>query len=265
MGPSHESPFVLTQAVTLSMGSDETLENKVGHLGCELQERTRDYWLEWARYLAVPFEWQDAVIRAAITLELCSYEETGAIVAALTSSIPEAADSARNWDYRACWLRDAFFVVHALKWLGATKTMEDFLGCITTVTALQPEADLRPVYGIVPDLPLDERIVPSLAGYRGMGPARIGNEEFVAAQDAADRGVLVLARWRASACRQCARVALLQPSEPGRVGAEPVARGARRRATASEDFLERPSHAEVGRQHGRSTGLVEARHCGERR
>ncbi len=86
---------------------------------------------------------------------------------------PEAADSARNWDYRACLLRDAFFVVHALNRLGATRTMEDFLGYITTVTALQPEADLRPVYGIVPDLPLDERVVTSLAGYRGMGPVRI--------------------------------------------------------------------------------------------
>lgn len=171
-----ESPFVLTQPVTLILGPDETLEANVSHFARDALERTRDYWVEWSRYLAVPFEWQDVVIRAAISLKLCSFEETGAIVAALTSSIPEAPGTARNWDYRHCWLRDAFFVVHALNRLGATKTMEDFLGYITTVTALQPEADLRPVYGIVPDQPIEERIVATLAGYRGMRPVRIGNQ-----------------------------------------------------------------------------------------
>ncbi|MBL8701930.1 MAG: glycoside hydrolase family 15 protein [Alphaproteobacteria bacterium] len=178
-----ESPFVLTQPVTLILGPDEMLEANVAQFGRESLERTRDYWLEWSRYLAVPFEWQDAVIRAAITLKLCSFEETGAIVAALTSSVPEAPATARNWDYRHCWLRDAFFVVHALNRLGATRTMEDYLGYITTVTALQPEADLKPVYGIVPDLALDERIVPSLAGYRGMGPVRVGNQAALQKQN----------------------------------------------------------------------------------
>ena len=65
------------------------------------------------------------MIRAAITLKLCSYEETGAIVAAMTTSIPEAPRTARNWDYRYCWLRDAYFVVDALNRLGATQTMEE--------------------------------------------------------------------------------------------------------------------------------------------
>ena len=64
------------------------------------------------------------MIRAAITLKLNAYEDTGAIVAAMTTSIPEAADSGRNWDYRFCWLRDGYFVVNALNRLGATRTME---------------------------------------------------------------------------------------------------------------------------------------------
>ena len=81
----------------------------------------------------MPFEWQAAVIRAAITLKLCSFEETGAIVAAHTTSIPEAPNSARNWDYRFCWLRDAFFVVDALNRLGATQTMESYIHYITTI------------------------------------------------------------------------------------------------------------------------------------
>ena len=88
-----------------------------------------------ARRLAVPLEWQDAVIRAAITLKLCQYEETGAIVAAMTTSIPEAPDSGRNWDYRYCWLRDAFFVVRALNSLSEVGTMENYLHWLNNVVA----------------------------------------------------------------------------------------------------------------------------------
>ncbi len=101
----------------------------------EFRERTRDYWLEWMRRLAFSIEWQDEMIRAAITLKLSSYEETGAIIAALTTSIPEAPKSGRTWDYRFCWMRDAYFVVRALNRIGATRTMEDFISYILSVSA----------------------------------------------------------------------------------------------------------------------------------
>jgi GH15 family glucan-1,4-alpha-glucosidase len=151
------------------------LAASIPHVVREFHERTLDYWIEWVRYLSVPFEWQEAVIRAGITLKLCAFEETGAIVAALTTSIPEAPGTQRNWDYRFCWLRDAYFSVHALNRLGATKTMEDFLRYITTVAAGESNGDLKPVYGILPTGSLEEVEVPSLKGYRGMGPVRIGN------------------------------------------------------------------------------------------
>ena len=170
-----ERYFVLDQALTLIVGPDETLASSVARTGNDFLERTDDYWAEWVRNLSVPFEWQDAVIRAAITLKLCSFEETGGIVAALTTSIPEAADTARNWDYRYCWLRDAYFVVQALNRLGATQTMESFIRYITNVAALNPGGRLRPVYGIVPGVPLTEREEAALAGYRGQGPVRAGN------------------------------------------------------------------------------------------
>jgi GH15 family glucan-1,4-alpha-glucosidase len=115
------------------------------------------------------------VIRAGITLKLCAFEETGGIVAAVTTSIPEAPDTERNWDYRFCWLRDAYFVVYALNMLGATRTMEDFIRYITNVAALDPDHRLRPVYAIVPGRSIGEHIATALEGYRGMGPARIGN------------------------------------------------------------------------------------------
>ncbi len=175
---AEESAFVLDEPLNFVIGPDETFPGSINGIARDFLERTEDYWREWARYLSVPFEWQDAVIRAAVTLKLCSFEETGAIIAAMTTSIPEEPGTGRTWDYRYCWLRDAYFVVHALNRLGATRTMEDYIRYITNVAALDPGANLRPVYAILPDAPLDERIVESLRGYRDMGPVRIGNDAW---------------------------------------------------------------------------------------
>jgi GH15 family glucan-1,4-alpha-glucosidase len=101
-----ETPFFLEDTVTLLLGADETVHDAVGEVGRRFLEETIQYWQEWVRFLGIPYEWQEAVIRAAITLKLNAYDDTGAIVAAMTSSIPEAAGSGRNWDYRYCWLRD---------------------------------------------------------------------------------------------------------------------------------------------------------------
>ncbi|PAM34302.1 glucoamylase, partial [Acinetobacter baumannii] len=99
-------PFVLNHPIHLILGVDESLNRSISGYVQEAFQRTRDYWREWVRYLSIPLEWQDAVIRSAITLKLCQYEDSGAIIAAMTTSIPEAPGSVRNWDYRYCWLRD---------------------------------------------------------------------------------------------------------------------------------------------------------------
>jgi GH15 family glucan-1,4-alpha-glucosidase len=170
-----EKWFALHAPMIIVLGPDEQLSASITELGESFHARTEDYWNEWVRYLSVPFEWQEAVIRAAIALKLCNFEETGGIVAALTTSIPEAPNSVRNWDYRYCWLRDAYFVVHALNRLNATRTMEDFIRYITNVAATEADGNLKPVYRIVPGENLPESVVPDLPGYRGMGPVRIGN------------------------------------------------------------------------------------------
>jgi GH15 family glucan-1,4-alpha-glucosidase len=131
--------------------------------------------------LTVPFEWQSAVIRAAITLQLCAFEETGGIVAAHTTSIPEAPNSGRNWDYRFCWLRDAYFVVQALNLLSNTQTMESYLNFVTTIAAQRHEP-LGPVYSIVPGESLDEVVATGLTGFLGQGPVRVGNNASVQVQ-----------------------------------------------------------------------------------
>lgn len=171
-----ERTFRLSKPVSFILGPDESLPESVARTSRLLYEQTRNYWRGWVRGLAVPFEWQDAVIRAAITLKLCSYEDTGAIIAAITSSIPEAAGTTRNWDYRYCWLRDSFFVVHALNRLGATRTMEAYLDWILNVAAGSDGKGLQPVYGISGEADLSESTVPHLPGYRGMGPVRVGNQ-----------------------------------------------------------------------------------------
>lgn len=170
-----ETTFALTRPLTLIIGPDESLEAAVDTVARESLERTRSYWLSWVRGLAVPLDWQQEVIRAAVTLKLCNFDETGAIVAALTTSIPEAPGSQRNWDYRFCWLRDAYFVVKALNRLGATQTMESYLDYITTL-ATDDDTVLRPVYGIVHNDSLEERFAEKLAGFQGMGPVRVGNQ-----------------------------------------------------------------------------------------
>lgn len=173
-----ETAFVLEEAVTLFFGADESLTAPIGDTGREFFEQTLAYWREWSRHLAIPYEWQEAVIRAAITLKLSHFEETGGIVAAMTTSVPEAPNTQRNWDYRFCWLRDAYFVVRALNRLGATRTMESHMRYITNVAAQARDGHLQPVYGISLQQSLIETEVPHLSGYRGMGPVRRGNQAY---------------------------------------------------------------------------------------
>ncbi len=171
-----ETPFFLEAPITLVLGPDETLTRPPQETGVGLFEKTVDYWRNWSLTLALPLEWQDAVIRAALTLKLCSFEETGGIIAAMTTSIPEAAGSGRNWDYRYCWLRDAYFVVRALNRLSAVLTMEDYLRYLTNIVGAAEDGRLQPVYGISLERRLTERQIDSLPGYRGMGPVRVGNQ-----------------------------------------------------------------------------------------
>ncbi|MCM5569168.1 glycoside hydrolase family 15 protein [Burkholderiaceae bacterium FT117] len=169
-------PFVLTRELNLLLGPDETLGEGVADTARHFEQETLAYWRSWTQRLALPLEWQDEVIRAAITLKLSVFEDTGAIVAAMTTSIPEAPGTQRNWDYRYCWLRDAFFVVRALNGLSEVGTMEDYLGWLTNVVADARGGHIQPLYGIGLEKQLTERICAHLPGYRNTGPVRVGNQ-----------------------------------------------------------------------------------------
>ncbi|PYZ99508.1 glycoside hydrolase family 15 protein [Gammaproteobacteria bacterium 2W06] len=177
-----ETPFVVDATMTFILGPDESVKESVEAMGRRFLEQTEMYWRDWTRSLAIPFDWQQAVIRAAITLKLSAYEDTGAVIAAATTSIPEAADSGRNWDYRYCWLRDAYFTVHALNRLGATRTMEGFLRYIINLVAASGDHRLQPLYGIGGERRIEETTADALGGYRGMGPVRVGNAAYYQVQ-----------------------------------------------------------------------------------
>jgi GH15 family glucan-1,4-alpha-glucosidase len=188
--------FRLEQSLHFFLGPDEPFAGDVGHTLATMLHQTSDHWREWVRGLAVPLEWQRVVIRAAITLKLCQHEETGAIVAALTTSIPEAAGSRRNWDYRYCWIRDAYYTVQALNRLGALDVLEKYLGYLRNIVDRSKGGHIQPLYAVSGEPELEEREAEKLAGYRGMGPVRIGNAAFTQVQHDA-YGQIILSNTQA--------------------------------------------------------------------
>lgn len=171
-----EAFFVVDRSMNFILGPDETLASGIEETARLFEQETVSYWRSWTRALALPLEWQDAVIRAAITLKLSLFEDTGAIVAAMTTSIPEAPHSGRNWDYRFCWLRDAFFVVRALNSISEVATMEEYLRWLMNIVSRSNGGHVQPLYGIGQEERLPELILDHLPGYRGMGPVRVGNQ-----------------------------------------------------------------------------------------
>jgi GH15 family glucan-1,4-alpha-glucosidase len=164
------------------LGPDEPFEGNLRSEVRHLEAQTRKYWQLWVRGLATPLEWQDEVIRCAITLKLCQHEETGAIVAALTTSIPEAPGSQRNWDYRYCWIRDSYYTVQALNRLGALDVLEKYLAYLRNIVDNARGGQIQPLYSVMGEGRLEERVADDLAGYRGMGPVRVGNAAYTQIQ-----------------------------------------------------------------------------------
>lgn len=169
-------PFHLHQTITLMFGNTEEIRTEVTSTGTRFLERTTAHWQSWAGGLAVPQTWRDAVIRAAITLEMNVYEETGAIIASVTTSIPEAPNTQRTWDYRFCWPRDACFVVNALGGLGEIRATERYLAFLLSVADASEASRLVPMYTIDGSPIPSEHEAKCLTGYRGMGPVHVGNK-----------------------------------------------------------------------------------------
>jgi GH15 family glucan-1,4-alpha-glucosidase len=167
--------FGLRETLYFALTYNAGLEDDLASVCRSFEMKTRRYWENWVKHCNVPVRYQDAVIRSALALHLHWYEDTGAILAGLSCSLPEAAGGGRNWDYRFCWLRDAYFSLSAFQRLGHFEEMEGFLQYLLDLVHQSGER-LAPVYRLDQSLPLPEREHWPWAGWQGSRPVRSGNQ-----------------------------------------------------------------------------------------
>lgn len=170
-----ENTHVLSQPVYLIMTYGSPFEAPIVRTAEDFLIRTKAYWHKWVKNASIPAFYQKEVIRSALTLKLHQYEDTGAIIAASTTSLPEYPGSGRNWDYRFCWLRDSYYVLTALSHLGQFEEMEKYASYIANISQ-NDTGRLQPLYGIMGQSDLKEYTIPYLEGYLGNQPIRVGNQ-----------------------------------------------------------------------------------------
>jgi trehalose 6-phosphate phosphatase len=161
-------------AVELRTGTDDISEDPLPEL--RRRRETEDFWRAWVRSLELPLSYTNEVIRSALTIKALCHQQTGAILAAATTSLPEGFGGIRNWDYRYCWIRDAAMSAHSLLRLGSTAEAQAYLSWLHIVlaTASSPE-HLHPLYTIHGTALGPEAVVDTLPGYAGSRPVRVGN------------------------------------------------------------------------------------------
>lgn len=140
-------------------------------------ERTKVYWLNWIERTPTYRKFNEEIVRSALTLKLLSYDKSGAVLAAVTTSLPETIGEVRNWDYRFCWIRDASMVIKVVSELGHKNVAKRFLQYIID---LIPDKDekLQIMYGIHKEKTLTEETLDHLNGYAGSRPVRVGNAAY---------------------------------------------------------------------------------------
>lgn len=173
-----ESVFRLQENLYFALTWGESLNEDVKKVTHEYLEATQNYWQKWVKHCAIPSQFQKETIRSALTLKMHCYEDTGAILAAITTSLPEDPGHTRNWDYRFCWLRDAAFVLSAFHNLGHFEEMEGFLKFILNIAHQHDHSRERlcPVYALDQTLPLPEREHHNWTGFQDSKPVRSNNQ-----------------------------------------------------------------------------------------
>ena len=170
----NEQAFVLSETKHLVLTWGEPLEKSLEDTVEQLLDSTIKYWRSWVMKTSTEHFHQDAVIRSALTLKMHQYQDTGAFIAASTTSLPEFPGSTRNWDYRYCWLRDAHYTLKALNDLSHFEILKDYAIFIENII-LGEDQRIHPLYPIGLDHLQRETILP-LKGYLGERPVRVGNQ-----------------------------------------------------------------------------------------
>ncbi|MDT3401496.1 glycoside hydrolase family 15 protein [Mucilaginibacter terrae] len=169
-----EHAFVLNDCKYLVLTYGEPLEAPLVPTAERFLRETRQYWRTWIKHSSIAGFYQPYVIRSALALKIHQYEDTGAIIAASTTSLPESPGSGRNWDYRYCWLRDTYYVINSLNHIGHFEEMEKYFAYVTDIS-FSEDFRYQPLYGITGKKDLEEYVA-DLEGYEGNKPVRIGNQ-----------------------------------------------------------------------------------------
>jgi GH15 family glucan-1,4-alpha-glucosidase len=168
-------PFSLVERQHMILSWGHPVEEPIAALCERMWSETSRYWQSWVKHCDIPPHFQGEVIRSALTLKLHCFEDTGAIIAAMTTSIPESPGSGRTWDYRYCWLRDSYYVLSAFGLLGQFEEREQFLQYLLNVAGGAPDLTLAPLYRVDGSQNLQETILENWPGFKNEGPVRIGN------------------------------------------------------------------------------------------
>jgi len=166
--------FVLNEPRYLVFTYGPPLEAPLAATAEDFLDKTRNYWLQWIKTTSIASIFQEQIIRSALVLKLHQFEDTGGIIAAATTSLPEFPQSGRTWDYRYCWLRDTYYTLTAFNHVGHFEELEKYFYYVQNLI-LDETTAVRPVYTVTGDPAPQEHHLP-LAGYLGNRPVRIGND-----------------------------------------------------------------------------------------
>lgn len=175
------SPFVLTQDRYLVLTWGLPLEAPLRETCEEFLHNTKKYWRDWVLKSSVGYFYQEHVIRSALALKLHQYDDTGAVIASCTTSLPEKLGSTRNWDYRYCWMRDAYYTLSALNHTSHFRELEMYSQYVQNIAIHNPER-YQPVYTITGEADIHETEL-DLAGYLHSKPVRVGNQAYTHIQN----------------------------------------------------------------------------------
>jgi len=165
--------LVLTYGRPLEAAIEMTIESFL--------HSTIQYWRDWVKSTSIPNFNQIMVVRSALVLKMHQYEDTGAIIASSTSSLPESPGSTRNWDYRYCWMRDTYYTLNVFNHLGHFEELESYFEYIQNLPT-DSEGRYQPLYSITGSALLEEKIA-DLDGYLQNKPVRFGNQAYTHVQN----------------------------------------------------------------------------------
>lgn len=176
-----EQEFRLQRTVYLVLTYGNPLEAPIESTIEKFLNATSQYWRNWVKSTSIPNFYQRLVVRSSLVLKIHQYEDTGGIIAASTSSLPESPGSTRNWDYRYCWMRDAYYTLNVFNHLGHFEELERYFEFIQNLP-MDEKGRYQPLYSITGSSRLPETVA-DLEGYLGNKPVRFGNQAYTHIQN----------------------------------------------------------------------------------